>query len=96
MNLLINSLPELLGSLGATGVTGGIVWFVRRRQQARPRRYTLLNTVAPDGGPVRLLTTRPPGTVLTLEVNGQRERYELTGVRLPDDTYAAEPADRYV
>jgi hypothetical protein len=86
MSLLVNSVPEFLGSFGATGLTGGIVWFVRRRRKARARWYTMLNTVAPDGSPVRYLTTRPPGTVLTLKVNGQRERYELTDARLPDHT----------
>lgn len=96
MSLLVNSVPEFLGSFGATGLTGGIVWLVRRRRKARARLYTLLNTAAQDGSPVQHLTTRPPGTVITLKVNGHRERYELTDVRLPDRTYAAEPLDRYV
>ncbi|MCF1593364.1 hypothetical protein [Streptomyces muensis] len=96
MSLLVDSLPEFLGALGATGVAGGVVWFFRWRRKNRARSYTVLNTVGTNGNPVQHLTTRPPGTVITLEVNGRRERFELTDVRLPDGTFAAEPVDRYV
>lgn len=62
----------------------------------RLRRYTLLGTVAADGNPVQHPTTRPAGTTITREINGVRERFELTNALLHDGTYAAEPMDLYV
>jgi hypothetical protein len=41
------------------------------------------------------LPTRPAGTTITWIANGQPERFELTDVLLHDNTFAAEPLDRY-
>lgn len=57
------------------------------------RRYTLLRTVGPDGGPDRYETTRPTGTVITHRVDSRPQRFELTDVPLGDGTFAAEPLD---
>lgn len=59
------------------------------------RRYTLLGTTANDGCPVQLMSTRPPGTLIIWPGRDRPERFELTGVRLYDGTFAAEPVDRY-
>ncbi|WP_216353435.1 hypothetical protein [Streptomyces sp. JHA26] len=49
------------------------------------RRYTLLRT------PGQYETTRPAGTVITRQVDGQPQYFELTDVPLGDGTFAAEP-----
>ncbi|MEU9662880.1 hypothetical protein [Streptomyces chartreusis] len=101
MNLIQESLPEIIGSLVVTGlvVTGG--WLARRRAaQRRPdtavRRYTVLNQADPSGNPIVLSTTYPAGSVVTLDLGtGGTERIRLTDAPLSDGTYAAEPMDRY-
>jgi hypothetical protein len=45
---------------------------------------------------VQITSTRPVGAVITHVVGGRTGRFELTGVRLYDGTYAAEPLDRYI
>jgi hypothetical protein len=59
------------------------------------RRYTLLGT-GTGGDPLLYETTRPPGTIISREIDGHREQFELTDVLLRDGTYAAEKLDRYV
>ncbi|MFF1764688.1 hypothetical protein [Streptomyces sp. NPDC058249] len=95
MSILGQALPNLLGELGAALLIILGTWFVGRRR-ARYRRYTLLGTVGTDGHPMQHATTRPPGTVIRVMVDGHRERFELTNVKVPDGTYAAEPMDLYV
>ncbi|CAM5680294.1 hypothetical protein SAVIM338S_07308 [Streptomyces avidinii] len=60
------------------------------------RRYTLLGTLAPDGSPAQITSTRPARTAITYRAGGLAERFELTDALLHDGTYAAEPLDRYV
>ncbi|MFF5365429.1 hypothetical protein ACFY4I_39610 [Streptomyces scabiei] len=99
MTYLLDALPELLGGLGAAFVLAGLTWLARwalGRRNGQLRRYTLLSTVGPDGNPILHVTTRRAGTTITRDTGGQRERFELTDVLMPDGTYAAEPLDRYV
>ncbi|MEV4040777.1 MULTISPECIES: hypothetical protein [Streptomyces] len=101
MSLLQESLPEIVGGLFVTGLAVAGGWLARlraARRQPNPevRRYTVLNLVAPSGNPIVHSTTYPAGTIITLELgSGQAERIRLTAAKLPDDTYAAEPVDRY-
>ncbi|MCX4529903.1 hypothetical protein OG982_30130 [Streptomyces sp. NBC_01551] len=60
------------------------------------QRYTLLGTHSPHGGPVQIVSGRPPGTVYTHCGEGRPRRFELTDVALSDGTHVAEPLDRYV
>ena len=94
MNILAATLPNFLGGLAVLIAGGACTWVLARR--ARIRRYTLLNSTAPDGSPVVHLTTRRAGTVIRRDVGQGLERFELTKVQLSDGTYAAEPIDRYV
>ncbi|MFE4777835.1 hypothetical protein [Streptomyces sp. NPDC056713] len=95
MNLFAATLPNFLGGL-AVLIVGGILTWLLAQRAGRVRRYTLLNSAAPDGSPVLHLTTRRAGTVIRRDVGRGPERFELTKVQLPDGTYAAEPMDRYV
>ncbi|MGW6839124.1 hypothetical protein ACWGCI_37740 [Streptomyces sp. NPDC054949] len=95
MNIFLEALPEFFGGLGTAAVIVGVTRVVRRRN-AGVRKYTLLSTVDADGNPVHHLSTRPTGTVISRDIAGRRERFQLTAALLPDGTFAAEPVDRYV
>ncbi|RPF24724.1 hypothetical protein [Streptomyces sp. TLI_185] len=95
MNILAATVPNFLGGLAVLIVGSALTWVLARRAN-RPRRYTLLNSAAPDGSPIVHLTTRRAGTIIRRDVGRGPERFELTNVQLPDGTYAAEPIDRYV
>ncbi|MDQ0710565.1 hypothetical protein QFZ55_000017 [Streptomyces luteogriseus] len=49
-----------------------------------------------DGQPMQVTSTRPAGTVITRQVDGRIERFELTEVLRYDGTHAAEPLDRHL
>ncbi|MFF4763348.1 hypothetical protein [Streptomyces sp. NPDC001292] len=107
MSLLTDALPGLLSATGAAGVVALASAARRRLLSRRPRttqrpgtaaalegpralrRYTLLRTAGPD----QYETTRPTGTVITHQVDGRPQRFELTDVPLGDGTFAAEPLD---
>ncbi|GHB76210.1 hypothetical protein GCM10010331_75130 [Streptomyces xanthochromogenes] len=57
----------------------------------RLREYTLLRTTGPDGHPVQYTSTRPPGSVITHQIDGHPRDFELTALPLGDGTFAAEP-----
>jgi hypothetical protein len=100
MNLFLHpSLSDLFYALVAALLLSGLGWLLRqamRGQRKGLRRYTLLGTVGDDGGPLLYETTRAPGTVISRDIGGHREQFELTHVLLRDGTYAAEHLDRYV
>ncbi|MFD5951954.1 hypothetical protein ACFWAZ_39310 [Streptomyces collinus] len=87
------ALPEFLGGLVAMMLFTLVTGYLKRRRN-RLRTYTFLNSVHPDGSPVRLTTTRGPGTIVRRDVGRGPERFLLTAVETPDGTYAAEPLDR--
>ncbi|MCC3655745.1 hypothetical protein LIX60_30665 [Streptomyces sp. S07_1.15] len=101
MNILLDSVPEIVGGLVVTGlaVVGG--WLAKRRvarrnADAAVRRYTVLNLVDPTGQPFIHSTTYRAGSIVNLNLGtGQTERVRLTDALLPDGTYAAEAVDRY-
>ncbi|MFC8834839.1 hypothetical protein ACFT8V_16780 [Streptomyces griseoincarnatus] len=93
VSVLREALPEFLGGLAAMMLFTLVTAYLKRRRN-RLRTYTLLNSVHPDGSPVRLTTTRGPGTIVRRDVGRGPERFELTAVETPDGTYAAEPIDR--
>lgn len=80
-------------------VAAAAVGLYRRRsatvEPPRVRQFTLLRTQDADGSTVRYETTQPPGTKIQPWVGGHQRLYELTGVRLEDGTYAAEPLDEH-
>ncbi|MDH6544943.1 hypothetical protein [Streptomyces sp. SPB4] len=102
-DVITGSIGEFLGGLALLLV---VPFSARARRRAFSRRgavsgrgssvpaavvYTLIGTRAPDGHPVRLVSTRPVGTVVTHGC----ERFELTGGALSDGTFAAEPLSWY-
>lgn len=104
-DLITDSLAQLLASL-AVILLLALAERARRRRRARrgvdptpdsaqARTYTLPGTLASDGHPVRIVSTRPAGTVIYhVGLNG-REEFELTDATLSDGTYATEPLGRY-
>ncbi|MFG2557210.1 hypothetical protein [Streptomyces sp. NPDC048581] len=112
MNLIGETLPQVIGGLVVAALLGGVSWAahqVRPRRTARSlpvtvprpahpglRTYALLGTMASDGRPVRRDTTWPPGTVITATVDGRAQRFQLTDASLYDGTFAAEPLDRHL
>jgi hypothetical protein len=89
-----DAMPEFLGGL-AVVIVATLVGLYAQRRHNKLRRYTLLSSVDADGNPVLHLTTRRAGTIIRRDVGRGPERFELTDVQLPDNTYAAEPIDRY-
>ncbi|MFB7239366.1 hypothetical protein ACFCXK_31880 [Streptomyces sp. NPDC056269] len=108
-DLITGSLAELLGGL-AVILLLAVAERARRQRQAvrrsaaanpespgvtRARTYTLPGTLAPDGHPIRIVSTRPAGTLIYHRGLFGREDFELTDAMLSDGTYAAEPLSRY-
>jgi hypothetical protein len=109
-DLITSSFAELLGGL-AVILFLALAERVRRQRRAIARRgvapapgssdslqartYTLSGTLAPDGHPVRIVSTRPAGTVIYHHGRIGREEFELTDAMLTDGTYATEPLCRY-
>ncbi|MEU3931597.1 hypothetical protein AB0E85_06040 [Streptomyces sp. NPDC029044] len=94
MSIFRDAMPEFLGGLAVVLVVAVFGMYVQRRRN-KLRRYTLLNSVDPEGNPVLHVTTRRAGIVIRRDVGHGPERFELTDVQLPDNTYAAEPLDRF-
>ncbi|MFF7734964.1 hypothetical protein [Streptomyces sp. NPDC007984] len=95
MSVFRDAMPEFLGGLAVVLVVAVVGVYAQRRRNTL-RRYTLLNSVDAGGSPVLHITTRRAGIVIRRDVGHGPERFELTDVQLPDNTYAAEPLDRYV
>jgi hypothetical protein len=105
-DLITGSLAELLGGL-AVILLLALTERARRQRQAvrrgvaptpcspQARTYTLPGTLAPDGHPVRIVSTRPAGTVIYHPGRIGRDEFELTDAMLSDGTYATEPLSRY-
>ncbi|MFE5614086.1 hypothetical protein [Streptomyces sp. NPDC056524] len=106
-DLITSSLAELLGGLAGILLLAVAGRARLRRRAARrvapaeirdvrqARTYTLPGTLAPDGCPVKVISTRPAGTILYHSGPVGREKFELTDFVLSDGTYAAEPLSRY-
>ncbi|MFD6297959.1 hypothetical protein ACFWFU_24400 [Streptomyces sp. NPDC060235] len=101
MNILLDSAPEAIGGLVATGLAGVCAWVKKARAARRSvgtavRRYTVLNVVDTVGLPIVHSTTCPVGVIVKVHLGaGHMERVKLTDAVLPDGTYAAEAIDRF-
>lgn len=98
MSTLRDALPELIGGVAAGLVLMGLGWIVRRvlsrgtaQRQCLPRQYTVLYSENSGGRPDRFASGQPFGTVVLHVVEGRVQRLMLTGTRLSDGTFAAQP-----
>lgn len=87
MSLLHETLPELLGSLGAAAVLACAAWGARQIGNLRParsmnrfRRYTLRGTMTADGNPMQFTST------VARVIDDRARLFKLTGVPLYDGT----------